>query len=106
MPTLVTPDRTIFRIASRSELDAWAEARLIGWQLRGNLAQLLSLNKVGNDRKASHQAGGYFVLEARRLMDVIRRDGCPDILAIIGGDAQYYIKTSRGQTWLASSRTG
>ena len=62
MPTLVTPELTIFRFECKSELERWGKARSIHWKMRGNLAQLLGFDKVGDDRTTRHKAKQYFVL--------------------------------------------
>ena len=46
MPTLVTPQRKIYHLSNKLELDAWADRWKINWRLRGNLAQLLGFDKV------------------------------------------------------------
>ena len=50
METIVTPERTVQRIADRSALEEFVERRNIGWQLAGNLRQLRGFDLVGNDR--------------------------------------------------------
>ena len=67
MPALVTPELTIQRLSSKAELEAWANARSVHWQLRGNLSQLLGLDPLPAGR-TRHQATSYFLLHEASWM--------------------------------------
>ena len=68
MPTLVTPELRIYHIESVAQLNEFAKASKIDWQLRGNIAQLLGFASVGSDRTCRHQASNYFVLHKATWM--------------------------------------
>ena len=64
MPTLITPERTAWRISSRQDLKDFCAREKIGWQLEANLAQLLGLANVGRGRTGGREREGYFRLDA------------------------------------------
>ena len=71
---LISPERTIHRIASRADLDELVEARGVGWQLAGNLRQLLGYDQVGADRTRRRTASGWYLLhEAKWLLNTESR---------------------------------
>ena len=95
MPTLVTPQRKIYRLSNKLELDAWADRWKINWRLRGNLAQLLGFDKVGSAtdaRKARHQAEGYFVLHEASWMFHADRNL---VIPVFGSMSQKYASLVR-----------
>ena len=85
METIVTPERTVQRIADRSALEEFVERRNIGWQLAGNLRQLRGFDLVGNDRQQRKKADNYFLLEDVKFL---RSSGSPVLVALIGTVAQ------------------
>ena len=62
MQVLVTPQRTIRRIGNHHALQLYVSEARIGWQLAGNLRQLLTIDPVANDRSRWKEASGYFLL--------------------------------------------
>ena len=55
---LVTPQMTAHAIPDRAALQRFVDERsYIGWQLHGNLRQLMRIDKVGGDRHQRHEAG-------------------------------------------------
>ena len=72
MQVLVTPERTVWHMESRSDLKAYTDAHKIGWKLAGNLRQLLGYDKVcthgDNARSGRSKASQYFLLSSATWM--------------------------------------
>ena len=61
MPVLVTPERTVYRLADKAALASYVDTRTaaghrVDYQLKANLAQLLGFDSVGKDRTKRWEA--------------------------------------------------
>ena len=90
MPTLVTPKGHTYRIASKHELDEFASGRPdVGFQLKGNISQLLRLNNVGSDRAGRHNAAQYFCVEDE-LTTWMYHDSVDVVIPLFGSAPQRF----------------